>query len=268
MNGRTASKALIPFALLVFCAAANAPSSNPTSTVTGSPAPSEADIELAARASERREMVRPAGRGFRPTAAGRAVRLLLAARDRQIKVGQTFWYRLELQNVGKEAVRISEDPSFLKNGRFYDERRYAFWIKGPDGQRRRMLLGSFADELAMGSRPGVSRKIPGSDHMTDAEIRDHVRIESWRTRAARRLDVTLRPGETLVSIPWRWVGIPEANQRDKNGLEAWPRPTGEFRELWTEHDFKKPGLYSIVVDFIDRAAPPPDEKRVFVPASG
>ena len=185
MTNRTISRALFLCAPLAICAVASAPSSNPTSpaAVPNSLALSEADIELVARVSERREMVRSTPNGFKPTAAGRAVSLSLIPRDVRIRVGQTFWYRLELQNVGNEAVRIAEDPSFLKNGRYYDEKRYAFWIKGPDGRRRRMLLGSFADELVMGSRPGGARQIPGSDRMTDAQIKGHVRVESWRTKA-------------------------------------------------------------------------------------
>lgn len=235
----------------------NAPSDASSAAESGL---AEFDIEWAARAEERKQLVRPAPPRFSPEKAARKIRLTLIARDKKIKVGQTFWYRLEIQNVGREALKFFEDPSFLKNGRYYDLGRYEFWAVQPDGQRHRMQLGNFADELTMGARPPSAHKIPGSENMSDAELRDYMRVATLRARASRRLKVKLEPGETLLSAPWRWVGIPEHFKRVEAGLEVWTPPAGEFRELWTEFHFDKPGRYTITAYYVDKPFPPPDEE--------
>lgn len=220
----------------------------------------EFNIELAARENDRKQLVRPASPRFKPKPAARKISLTLIARDKKIKVGQTFWYRLEIKNVGKESVEISEDPSFLKNGRYYDRGRYEFRAVQPNGQRRQMQLGNFADELTMGARPASAHKVPGSESMSAAQLRDHMRVATLRARASRRLKVTLAPGETLSSAPWRWVGITEHFKRAGAGLEVWTPPPGNFRELWTEFDFDKPGRYSITAYYVDKPSPPLDEE--------
>lgn len=238
----------------------SATTSPSTAPVARDSALEEYQIEWSARDADRKELVRPAPPRFKPEKTARKIRLNLIARDKKIKVGQTFWYRLEIQNVGKEALEFSEDPSFLKDGRYYDLGRYEFWIVQPDGTRHLMQLGSFADNLTMGSRPRVAHQIPDSEKMTDQQIRDYMRVKSLQVKAARRLKVTLRPGETLSSAPWQWVGITEHFQKSDAGLEVWTKPPGDFRELWTEYDFEKPGRYSITATYVDKPSPPPDEE--------
>ena len=73
-------------------------------------------IEAQVRAEERKELVRPAPKDFKPAPAARKLKMTLVARDKRIRVGQTFWYRLEIQNVGRRELTIHEFLSFLKSG--------------------------------------------------------------------------------------------------------------------------------------------------------
>ena len=55
--------------------------------------------EEAQRAKDRAELVRPTPPGFKPRLA--SVKITMIARDSKVKVGGSFWYRIELQNVGR-----------------------------------------------------------------------------------------------------------------------------------------------------------------------
>lgn len=215
-------------------------------------------IEEAVREAERRELVRPAPAGFKPAAMDRKFRLTLIARDKTIRIGETFWYRLELQNLGRETVHFWETPSFLKNGSSYDMGRWDFFLIAPNRARKLMVIGALYDEFAIRDSRADAIPIPGSGVMSEEEIERHVRREGAKHRADRDLIVDLAPGETLVSRPWRWMDASERQERRKRGeTDLTPRPTGEFRELWTSHRFKVTGRYEIRVVYDDSMPPMP-----------
>lgn len=243
-------------------AAASAPTADVKTSIMPNPdlLDDEAPVETQVREAERKEMVRPVPKDFKPEDVARKLRLTLVARDKSIKAGQTFWYRLEFQNVGREPVEFFEHHSFLKDGMSFEDGTMEFHVGLPDGSRRLMPLGVLADELTIGGRPGGAIDIPGSEKMTKKQLQDYVRLDSVRRHADRGLDVILAPGETLVSRPWRWLGITENFERFRRGeKDIWPRPKGTYRELWTDFDFKKPGRYVIQAEYNDEPPPPPDE---------
>lgn len=221
----------------------------------------EFDIEARVRAEERKELVRPAPQGFKAASSARKLKLTLVARDKKIRVGQTFWYRLELQNIGRQEVTIQEFHSFLKSGYQIVLNKFRFYAALPDGTSQYMPIGVFADEMVAGLRPrAASKEIPGWDKLSPQEQDDHVRKARLRKQFEKQLEVTLRPGETLVSRPWRWVSVEEHYEKHDRGERISNRPEGAYRELWTEFDFKTPGKHSIQVEFVDEPPPPPDEE--------
>lgn len=235
------------------------------------PNPSESDtvlarfregrrIELAVRAADRRELVKPAPKGFAPEPADRKLRLSVIPRNKTIRLGEKFWYMLELQNVGRGTVAYQEDPSFLKNGDRYDLGRWDFHIVGPGGKRETMVIGALYDEMAIGDLKLDAIRVPGSETMTQEEIQDYIRRDYAKQQADRGLEVELGPGESLVSRPWQWFGAQERLARKQRGeADLTPRPTGRFREFWTTYPFDKPGRYEITVAYDDTAPAAPHE---------
>lgn len=244
--------------VLIFCALGLVADAAPTRQQ----APKIPDYELEARrrveAADRKELVRSAPAGFKPEPVERKLRLKLVPRDKTIRVGQTFWYRLELQNVGRTPVRFRESNSFLKDGKKSGVIFWDFSVEAPGEKRQRMVIGTA--ELLFSHRPQRPIKVAGSERMTDEEVQDFIRRDAAYREADRDLDVTLGPGETLFSRPWRWVDADEYQERFEKGLELWPRPKGTFRELWTAYEFEKPGRYRIRATLNDPAPPPPGEE--------
>lgn len=220
-------------------------------------------IEEAVRQAERRELVRPPPAGFKPADKGRKFRLTLVARDKTIRVGESFWYRLELQNLGRQTVHFWETPSFLKSGYNYDMGRWDFHVAPPDGKRQLMVIGSLFDEMGVRGSRTDAIPVPGSAAMTDAQIEQYIRRDGAKQRHDRDFIVDLAPGETIVSRPWRWVGSQERQERSRRGeTNLVPRPAGEFRELWTSYRFKTPGNYKIRAVYDDSMAPMPSESFI------
>ncbi|HBL18233.1 MAG: hypothetical protein A2X36_06060 [Elusimicrobia bacterium GWA2_69_24] len=235
--------------LLLVLAAASAFAEYKPDLANGARLNKEAEMIAAqVRAAERKELVRPAPKGFQPEPFDKKIKVVLFARDKSIRVGETFWYRIEIQNRGRKPVHYWEKPSFLKDGMRYDMGRWDFQATLPDGTTKRLVIGTLADEWGMADRTKRPIQVPGAEKMTDAEIQDWVRRNEVRRRAEADLDVTLAPGETLLSRPWRWVSNSEHERLIAAGAaELWPRPEGPFSELWTSHRFELPGKYRIWV---------------------
>jgi hypothetical protein len=66
-----------------------------------------------------------------------------------------------------------------------------------------------------------------------------------------------------MSRPWRMVGWDEHMERFRRGeVELWPKPEGDFRELWTMFDFKTPGRHRIQLVYRDEPSKPPSDKFI------
>ncbi|TPW20800.1 MAG: hypothetical protein FD126_1324 [Elusimicrobia bacterium] len=212
----------------------------------------EGRIRREVRKAERAELVRPAPKGFKPDPTARKLKLTLVARDKTIRSGESFWYRLELQNVGREPVKFREEKSFLKNGWRYGGGQWEFYTLRPDGKKEMMIPGRLVDEMGRRERPNPPIDVPGSETMTEAQIQDWVQRDGLRRTAERDLEVVLVPGETLISRPWRWVTPEEQRERHSKGeKDLWPRPAGEFRELRTSSVLEQPGRHKIWVTYDD-----------------
>lgn len=221
----------------------------------------ESEIEAEVRKADQRELVRPAPKGFKPEDARRKVRVTLVPRETTIKVGESFWYRLELQNVGRESIEFAESPSFLKDGLRWDMLKWGFAVVLPNGTREKMILGRYFEERDLDHRPRRPIDVPDSKKLTEAEARTWARRDSLRRNAGRNLRVTLRPGESIATKPWRWVDDEEYLARFKrNEPELWPAPEGTFRELRTVFEFETPGKYKVVAILRDPPPSPPTEE--------
>lgn len=233
-----------------------------STSVRKGPSAFDDDPEISAREEARaadRRLVTGAPKGFKPQGHGRILSLRLIARDAKIRVGETFWFRLELQNVGTSVVSISESDSFLKSGTGSSGMLWRFSVVTPKGDRWPMIIGREEVSSTHPSRRVV--EIPGSAAMSEKEVRDFIRRnDAWR-RADSELDVILGPGQTLSTRPWKWDSKAEFGRLFINRAKREdPRQYGGFRELWTEFRFDEPGIYEISVVRDDPPPPPPTEE--------
>ncbi|MFA6317914.1 MAG: hypothetical protein WC943_10885, partial [Elusimicrobiota bacterium] len=198
-------------------------------------------------AEDRAELVRPAPKDFKPEGR-RKIRLVLIPKQRRLKTGENFWYRLELQNVGKEPILFDDRPSFWKIGNRFMPCH--FYITPPDGKEVR---GNLVEDF-MDSR---EKTIVLPDHLTTDEARRKYAAEIVKEEGNRRsrllhLHVNLQPGETLVTRAWRFGTFDEQYERTKAGEHPHPPISGDFRELALENlAFDQPGTYKVKATYED-----------------
>lgn len=208
------------------------------------------------------EMVRPAPPGWKPESPGYKIKLTLVPKTTILRKGQSFWYRLELQNVGTEVLDFSaDDYSTFKNGSGSGG-DFDFYVTEPDGTVARMSipLDSVCSDL------GREFHIPGSEHMTPAQEHaafERLNEEDWRDgERSGNLWVTLQPGETLLSRPWQnmdYCGEQHANwEKVQRDLPS----EGSFRELYSIHNFDKIGTHRMKVVYRDMPRGPSSEKYI------
>ena len=224
----------------------------------------EREVKEAVRKAERKEMVRPAPPGFVPLAVDKKVRLSLTVKNTTIRAGERIWYKLELQNVGRKPVTVWEARSALKNPLEASTPDWDCYVTDPGGQRKIAVTGDFVEQIVAGHRPRRNIKVPGSEQMTEEEVQAWIRRDGWRREAEADLDVVLQPGETVASLPWRWITNEEYLDRFNRGeAELYPRPPGEFRELLTDYRFKAPGRYKLQFVFESIPPDPPTEAELW-----
>lgn len=117
------------------------------------------------------ELVRPAPKGFKPV-EGRKVELKLIPEREYVSRGRSFWYRLEMQNMGRQTLQWDEKDSFFEDGYLRDA-NVRFLVTQPDGREVRM-------------------QPPLDDYGAE--------------RDGGGIRVRLKSGETLVSRPWAYQG--------------------------------------------------------------
>ncbi|MBI4679420.1 MAG: hypothetical protein HY748_17735 [Elusimicrobia bacterium] len=209
-------------------------------------------------AEDRAEFVRPAPKGFGPEGR-RKIRLTLIPKKAMMKTGETFWYRLELQNVGREPILFDERSSFWKVGNGLGKCR--FRITPPGGKEQ---LGRLLEDLDEPFR----KTIVLPEHLaTDEEkqryARDLVERQGWENSRRYHLYVNLQPGETLVTRAWRFGTEDERLARIMAGDDPHPPISGDFRELPLEEiTFDQPGTYRIKVVYKDPPPKPPTEAEI------
>lgn len=209
----------------------------------------EEEFDAAVQAADQKEMVRPAPADFRPE-PGRKLRLVLIPKSTVLKKGEAFWYRAELQNLGDETISFRQGASFWKEGNEITD-KYKFRIRRPDGEERAELFRVFYEFHTIG---GGAR-----EQMNAAQRKEH----AFRVARRRGLRVDLRPGETLVSRPWRLPTTQELRDRFYRDIEPAP-VAGEFRELalMPGRALKQPGKYQLRLIFQDYTPKAPTERDI------
>ena len=213
-------------------------------------------------AEDRAELVHPAPPNFK-TQAGRKVQLTLISRKAMMRKGETFWYRMEMRNVGQEPIALDDRPSFWKIGDAMLANRYRFFITPPEGREKEVYVFRYPQ---IHPSP-IEMDYPASMTKAESDRAFERLLEEKENEVSRRvhLRVTLQPGETLVSRPWRFgTGIDRLNKMEKNENPD-PPVSGAFRELAPamsgkdEFKFDKPGTYRIKLVLNDTARRPTEE---------
>ena len=179
----------------------------------------EAAFEAAVKAGDEAELVRPAPPGFKPEPVRRKVKLTLIPKKTVLKPGERLWYRLEMQNLGKETISFNSNRSFWKEGNaeFSD---WKFYVTPPGGKEEHTFIRYYDySVMGHGARGG----------MNAAQRKEH----AFRIMRRSALDVDVKPGQTLVTKAWRLLSYGELDDRYYKDIEPAP-VVGEFRELALE----------------------------------
>lgn len=200
-------------------------------------------------ARDRDELVRPAPADFKPEGLGRRLKLTLIPQKTLIHKGERFWYRVELKNVGSEAVRWAEPNSLFKSGDLgLSQMNWSFFIV-PSGSKE------FEAWREMRFSDGPTQDIvfpPGTDAAGKALW--FKKLVAW-SHKPKGLNLLLQPGETIVSRSWSQAVDDDATNLIFKGIDPDTATPGQFRELPIEFHFDKPGTYRIKVVFDDRPSP-------------
>jgi hypothetical protein len=189
-------------------------------------------------ALDRKELVIPAPPGWQPEPVDVRLKLALIPQKTTIRVGEKFSYRVELQNVGRKWYMFSlfpEGSDFIKGGSLVSQ-KFHFYVIPPDGKR-----------LGMGAPNVYTKGIVQLHEIFPKGMSNEQKAAEFRRMAlegplAAVTNVALEPGEILVSRPD-------------------PPPPNRFRELRTNVEFDKPGVYRIGLVYDDLGEHPDVERE-------
>lgn len=186
----------------------------------------------------RRTMVTPAPPDFKPGQSARKIQLKLILEKQKIRAGEYPRFRLEMTNVGREAIDYQEtSPSiFVKGGRLVDSSTILFFLTDSRNKRAELLPPVFTPRSASGL-PAEKRIESPPSGLSEAELEKWFAETNAMGQAHATFKVKLLPGETLHSI-----GDDDS-------------PIENFKSLWAEGGFKKPGKYQLQVELDDRPRP-------------
>ncbi|MFA6030281.1 MAG: hypothetical protein WC969_10540 [Elusimicrobiota bacterium] len=197
--------------------------------------------------NDRHELVRPAPPGFTLEPVSRKIKLTLIPQATQLRKGERFTYRLELQNVGREALSVWDgSKSLFKTGEPIDE-HFRFYLSGPDGE---LVLQSEEKAIASGGY-STEFRLPDERQLTSEQRSLRVRDLNAYSERIDQLRVTLLPGETLYSRAPKKVDPVEDFYRTLGGKIP-PKPAiPGFHALQTSYQFTRPGTYRLRVVYDD-----------------
>lgn len=187
-------------------------------------------------ARDRAELVTPAPLGFKPKVHGRKLELTLIPQKNMLRVGEAFWYRAEIRNVGSEPITISD--SFIKSGYDYYGAKFKI-IVTPRHWKDHSVLGSAIPCEAQGL------PIPGWDKMDKPQQAAASKRYHMEEELGGRIHIKLDPGETLRTRDERYVPREEDCAAFQAGKRVSNRPGGLFRQYFETRDFDKPGTYRL-----------------------
>jgi hypothetical protein len=200
----------------------------------------DAELDAVAKLAQfnRLTMVLPAPADFKPEPVARKIRLKLILEKYKLRVGERPRFRLEMTNVGREAIDYSETRAsvFVKDGDPFNSPTIGFFIDGPGEHRTRLTFEQWpADFEANRPQDNGIQYLP--DSMPQAEKEKWVRDVNAMGSAHAHFSVKLLPGETLHSV----------------GDDDSPREN--FKTLFGEPHLDKPGKYRLQVVLDDRPEP-------------
>lgn len=186
------------------------------------------------RARDRRDYVRPAPPDFKPEPVARKLKLTLIPQTTTLRPGDQFFYRLEVQNVGREEMFIYDQMSFIKFGNLdsYLFKKSVTEVLA-DGREREFREDGYY--LRSGDSMVERYNPPGFDKLSSKEKDAHIARRQLEANLEATLDVTLNPGDILFTRPYQ-------------------KP-GEFRSLGIAYHFDNPGIYRVKFFYHN---PPPD----------
>jgi hypothetical protein len=198
----------------------------------------------------RRAMVTPPPAGFKPESVARKVRLKLFIEKSNIKIGESPRYRLEMTNVGQEAIEYSESYSslFVEGASLWDSMTMHFYLTDARGKRFELTAPTMGSSSVPDRRP-ISDASDAPDGppegLSEADKEKWFRKTNAMGQAHARFKVTLFPGETLHSLG-------DGSVRDG------------YRDLITDDaHFDVPGKYRLSLKFDDRPEPLDEENIRF-----
>ena len=186
---------------------------------------------------DRKDMVLPSPRDFKPENARRKIRLALTMEKTILRRGEAPRFRLEMTNVGREMILYMEfDQSFYKTCNLSAPGDHLnFTITLPDGHKKKMLAPTLlGDEM-------ITDEIKFPAGWTDVQKAEWARKKNLHNHAQGGLSINLQPGETLRT-------------RGDN-------PGDLFCAIRTEVNLRTPGTYKMQVKF-DDVPPPVDEDDI------
>lgn len=202
---------------------------------------------------DRAELVTGAAPGYKPKTQGRKLELALIPRKKMLRVGETFWYRAEIRNIGSEPVTISD--GFIKSGYDYFGAKFKVTVS-PRHWTDHSVLGSAQPCMAEGL------PIPGWDKMDKAQralARERYILEERLLRSHVR--IVLNPGETVRTRDEKYVSQEEDCAGFQSGKRVSNRPGGLFRQYFEKRDFDRPGTYTLRLTLSDPPVPLSPESR-------
>ncbi|PIR19402.1 MAG: hypothetical protein COV48_02205 [Elusimicrobia bacterium CG11_big_fil_rev_8_21_14_0_20_64_6] len=167
--------------------------------------PVESGAALTESQKDRKQLVLQPKKGWKPQAAAPPLKILLLIDKTIIRQGESFKYRLEMQNTGREPLPFREHaPSFTKDGELCGDNGYKFYVTPPAGR-----------ETVLPCRAATT---------TD------VRVSTAPAEEPQSgLDLTLQPGEYLLT---RGVGPKNRFRELKTSFAFKPLGTYTLKVLY------------------------------------
>lgn len=121
-----------------------------------------------AEEKDRRELLRSPAPDWKPGGSKRKLDILLLIDKTKIRKGESFAYRLEMQNAGREPLLIKEEPpSFTKDGSLCGHNDFKFYVTPPGG--REHLVPCAPKDAAAAPESGLALTLaPGEYLLTRA----------------------------------------------------------------------------------------------------
>lgn len=104
---------------------------------------------LTAEQKDRKELSRQPKQEWTPENTPRKLKILFLLDKNRIRKGESFHYRLEMQNLGREPLAFREtEPSFIKDGSLCGSGAFKLYA-APPGGKERLLPCKPAEEAAV-----------------------------------------------------------------------------------------------------------------------